>query len=93
MSVEPTHTVRLQDLGPLHDLLLGLAPTAQEVGIATGNPERRSIRTLARKLGLTPWAVYVWIKKGKLPAARASELVALFPDRVTLEQLHPFVYS
>lgn len=96
---EPTLTRNIRDLGPLHQLLLRAAPTAEEAGMAgknpqrQSNPNRRSITTLAAVLGLRTWTIYLWIKLGKVPPHWAKKIVDQSDGRVTLDEFHPFVYS
>lgn len=77
------------DLGPLHALLLRIAP----VGFTDALEERTpSVPTLARALGLSNWALYMWIKNNRIPANRVKRLVEIADGRVTAEEIHPFVF-
>lgn len=89
---------RHKDLGPLHDLLL-------KVCVPEKKTRKKSITVLAKQIDFTPWGIYLWIKKGRVPAGRAKTLVGnheryaksvggLPPkERVTLRDFDPYVYS
>ena len=48
---------------------------------------------LARALGVTPQAVFLWLKKGRVPVARAPEIEALTAGRVTRQALRPDIFG
>jgi len=84
----------------LKELLLEAAPTAREAGMepAPGRKHRfnydlRSIATLAHSLGLSPWSVYLWMKRGRVPPNHVPTIVANANGRVTLDDFHKYVYS
>ena len=95
---------KLVDLGPLHALLLLAAPTAKAAAERTPRkdaagelilpkfPQRRSISTLARALGVPAWTIYLWVKKGRLTPVRAKQVVEISEGRVTADDIRPFVY-
>ncbi len=92
-------TIRLSNLGPLHDLLLKACPP--------NDSDFRSIPILAEAIGYTPAGVYKMIRQNKMSPTAASKVVeaneaygkkllAEDPDAefepVTLEDFHPYVY-
>lgn len=85
-GADDTVILRHRDNGPLHDLLLKACPPNEK--------GEKSITILAARVGggLSTWAVYKWIKKGKIPPGRAVEVVDLADGRVTLADFSPFVY-
>lgn len=72
------------DLGPLGALLLRACPPD-----ATNT---QSIPILARAIEVSSQAIYKWIRKVKIPADRATVIVAKSGGRVTLEDFHPYVF-
>ena len=87
----PARINRHKNLGPLHDLLL-------KACVPEKKTRKKSITVLAKDIGFTNWGCYLWIKKGRLPAARAKQVVDLhakYANRVDLPQeervsLHDF---
>ena len=82
-------TRKIKDLGALHKLLLKAAPEGPEVDGKRATP---SISTLAMALGMSHWAVYVWIKNKRVPARRVKRLVEIGEGRVTEGDFHPFTF-
>lgn len=89
--LEKTDSVRRRlELSALHDLLLRTCPPN-----AKGH---KSIPILADFLTasgyrITPQAIYEWIKRDHIPPPRAKQLVDLCADRVTKDDLEPYVYN
>lgn len=94
-------TRSLKNLGPLHDLLLKACPPDEE-GV-------KSIPILAEEhLKMTPYGVYKWIGKAKIPPEKAATVVQINNDfwkkeehagrkvskdeLVSLDDFHPYVY-
>lgn len=94
-----TVTRRLQKLGSLHDLLLkACPPCVKDDDTGRYRPVRggggfKSTNILADLLGMSPWGVHQWIKRKRIPARRAKQIVELNPHAVTLEDFSPFIYS
>jgi hypothetical protein len=102
-AVAPTEprVRKAEDLGHLHRLLIKACPPH------VLNPDPRedqpkylpsptgwkSIAILAWLLGIRPWAIFKWIKKGEIPPKRASAIVDLAEGRVTLADFGPFIYT
>lgn len=83
--MEPTPK-KLQDLGPLHQLLLRACPPDEN-----GN---QSIPRLAEFLGVSHQVIYDrWIKNGRIPTVhkRASKLLKIANGRITQEELLPYL--
>lgn len=75
-----------KDLGPLHQLLLRACPPGPKAGDAG------SIKaTLAPALGVCHQYLYRWIESNRIPAKFAKELVTISNDRITLDEVLPFV--
>lgn len=53
----------------------------------------KSIRHLAKMLGLSRWAVQKWIIQGRIPPGRAVQIVDLSEGRVSLADFSRFVYT
>ena len=68
----------------LHELLLRATPL-NKYG-------RRTIMHLSEVMGVTKATIWHWIKKDFLPPERASQVVELSNNTVTLDELHRFVY-
>lgn len=87
---------RHADLGPFHDLLLRACPPVKrdDSGNFVVDPVdgTKSISLLAAQLGMTDWAVRLWIKKGRIPPQKAVKIVDLNPEEVTLADFSPYVY-
>lgn len=79
------YILRREDNGPLHDLLLDACPPD-----AKG---RKSISVLAGLLGIEPWSIHKWIKKKKIPAGRANQIVSISEGRTKIEDLLPFILN
>lgn len=75
---------RLDNLGPLHDLLLRACPRNSS-GVV-------SIAVLAKALGMTPQGVYKIIEADKITPERAMQIVEVSRGKVKLEDFHPYVY-
>ncbi len=70
----------------LHLLLLrGFPGTKQKPASVTA--------TVAPALGVSPYAVYKWLTKGKIPAGRAKDIVELSKGRISMSKLMPFIVS
>lgn len=89
----PVFTDERQPENELHRLLLRAVP-----------PNERGNRTIVHLASLIPcrrWSVIKWINAQKLSPARATRIVEISkigepedgPGRVTIEELHPFVYK
>jgi hypothetical protein len=78
--------VRHKKGGPLHDLLLHACPPNER--------GEKSITVLAESFDppISAWAIHKWVQKGKIPPARAVEIVDLSEGRVTLASFSPFIY-
>ena len=48
---------------------------------------------IAKKLGLTPQAVYFWAKIDKVPAKWIQQLSKMTNGRITKEQIRPDLYA
>lgn len=57
------------DTNKLHHNLVRLCPPDHN--------DRKSIRVLAERLGLSAWAVYKWVNAGNVPPARIPGLLQL----------------
>jgi hypothetical protein len=68
----------------LHELLLAAAPP-NDYG-------RKTIMHLAEVLEVSKATIWHWIKKDFLPPERATQIVVIADGRVTLDELHRFVY-
>lgn len=89
-------TLRLRELGELHDLLLEACPPMKkgEKGALYPHPEGvKSIAILAELLGMSAWGVHLWVKKGRIPYANAERVALLSEGRVSLEKFSPFIYD
>lgn len=71
-----TETIRMTNLGPLHDLLLRACPANSE--------GTKSIPILAVAIGYTPQALYKIIRKSKVSPAAAAKVVEANNDAVAL---------
>ncbi len=83
MTDAPTQR-EYRDLGPLGELLLKACP-----------PDKNNIQSipiLATAIKVSSQAIYKWIRKVKVPADRATVIVAKSGGRVTLEDFHPYVF-
>ena len=74
---------RLEDLGPLHDLLLRACPEKDGV---------RSIPVLAEQLGRSSQSLYYCINQGKISADLAKKITGLKGCHATIEEFYPFVF-
>lgn len=68
----------------LHELLLRAVPL--------NSHGRKTIMHLSELMSVTKATIWHWIKKDFLPPERASQVVDLAEGRVTLDELHRFVY-
>lgn len=68
----------------LHQLLLVAVP-ANEAG-------RKTVMHLSHVLGVSKATIWHWIKKDFLPPDRAVQIVGISEGRVSLDELHRFVY-
>lgn len=73
----------LKNLGPMADMLLRICPP-DHAGV-------KSIPTLARRLGLSPYAVYKWIYAQRIPPAQVSKLLEVAEGRVSRDELLDYV--
>lgn len=92
--------VRRQELGHFQDLLLRACPPSvkdPETGkyrlAKSGENGVKSIAALASLLDMAPWGVQLWIKKRRIPPARAAEIVNLNPTEVSLHDFSPYIYG
>lgn len=69
----------------LHTLLLRACPENEH-----GN---KTLTSLAKAMNLSRWAIRKWINAGKLSPERAMQVVKISEGRVTLEELHDYVYK
>lgn len=83
MAVAPNQR-EYRDLGPLGKLLLKACPPDAN--------NMQSIPILAQAIDVSSQAIYKWIRKVKVPADRATIIVAKSEGRVTLEDFHPYVF-
>ncbi len=74
---------RRRELGPLHDLLLGVCPREPD-GVA-------SIPKLARLIGVSAAAIYRWIDKNEVPGKRARQMTELEGARKALVDFLPYL--
>jgi hypothetical protein len=59
-------------------------------------PDERGQKTIinaARKLGVTRMAIWKWTKHMRVPPERAQQIVEMSEGRVSLEDLHRFVFG
>lgn len=77
-------TIRMTNLGPLHDLMLKACPPNES--------KMRSIPILAAAIEYTPQGLYKVIRKGKVMPTLAAKIVEVSQGEVTLEDFHPYVY-
>lgn len=83
MSQQPNSRL---DLGELHKILLKACPA-----VVKGS---RSIRgSLAPALGVSHQYVYRWISEGRVPAKYVRKIVEVSEDRVSIDELLPYVIS
>lgn len=75
------------DLGPLHQILLKACPPTKTG--AAGSIQS----TLAPALEVTHQYIYRWIEEGRVPAKFVKKIVEASNDRVTVEELVPYVIS
>lgn len=68
----------------LHELLLRAVPE--------NSYGRKTIMRLSEVMEVSKATIWHWIKKDFLPPDRASQVVDLSEGRVTLDELHRFVY-
>jgi hypothetical protein len=54
---------------------------------------RKTITTLAKKLGVSRGTVWKWIEVGRIPPRRAVAVVDVSEGRVTLADFARFVYT
>lgn len=78
-------TIRMTNLGPLHDLMLKACPPNEENGM-------KSIPTLALAIGYTPAGLYKMIRNNKVSPIAAAKIVEVADGRVSLDDFHPYVY-
>lgn len=89
----PVFNDKRQPQSELHQLLLRAVP-----------PNGHGNKTILHLASLIPcrrWSVIKWINADKIPPARAKRIVEISkigepedsPGRVTIEELHPFVYK
>lgn len=69
----------------LQKLLLKASPVN-----AHGN---KTMSHLAKKIGVTRWAMQKWIIKQQIPPGRAMQIVEVSEERVSLDDFKPFVYK
>ena len=77
-------TIRMTNLGPLHDLLLKACPPSES--------NMRSIPILALAIEYTPQGLYKVIRKGKVTPQLAAKIVDASKGEVSLDDFHPYVY-
>lgn len=80
---KPPVILKLTDGGPIQNLLFEACPP-NKAGV-------KSIPVLAKAMGLSSQTVYYWIKKNRIPAAKAKALVKVSKGSVSLEMVVPFV--
>ena len=81
-----TNIRRTKKLGSLQSVLLRACPPDRD--------GRASIPILAGRLGLSPQTLYDrWIKNGRIPQDRVSDLLLVADGRVTMEDLLPFLFK
>lgn len=68
----------------LHRILLTAVPADDKGG--------KTIVHLAGVMGVSRASIWYWIKNQSLPAIRAAKVVEISEGRVSLDQLHRFVY-
>jgi len=69
----------------LHRLILVAVPP---------NPEgAKTITHAAKCMGINKATIWQWIKLDRIPPTRAREIVEMGQGRVSLDQLHRFVYA
>jgi hypothetical protein len=59
-------------------------------------PDARGEKTIinaARKLGVTRMAIWKWTRRMKISPERAQQIVEMSEGRVSLEDLHRFVFT
>lgn len=81
----PAHKNRSRIDNDLHRLILDAVP-----------PDARGDKTIvnaARTLGVSRMAVWKWLKNNRLTPNRAAQIVAMSEGRVSLKDLHRFVYG
>lgn len=76
--------VTKKQLGPLHDLLLRACPPDEN--------REKSIYVLADRLGIRPYAIYKWIRNGRIPPNRAKEIVHIAEGEVSLSEFSPYIF-
>jgi hypothetical protein len=92
--MRPPKIRKIKDCGPLHDLLIrACPPTLDDKTKLERTPSGvKSIRMLARWLGMSAWGVQKWANTGRIPPQKARKIVDLNPEEVTLADFSPFVY-
>lgn len=74
-----------QATNELHRLFLVAVPEN-----SLGN---KTITHYSELAGVSKAVIWKWIKNGRLPPAQARKLVEVSEGRVSLDQLHRFVYA
>lgn len=65
-----------------------------ENGDLAPDPEgTKSIAVLAKLLGMSPWAVHLWINKKRIPGRKAEIVANLSEGRVPFEKFSPFIFD
>ena len=91
-------TRKLDDLGPMHALLLKACPAClkdENTGkyIRVDNDGFKSTAILADLIGMSTWGIHLWIKRGRIPAKRAKQIADLNPQEVSIDEFSPYIYS
>lgn len=74
-------------LGDLHDLLDEKMPHIRtRLGFF-------SVEKLASKLAVSPQAIYNWFSREKVPANRVEDLIKISRDKLTYDDIRPFVFK
>lgn len=86
---------KLKDLGPIHRLLLTACPPQLRDEKGKLYPHKdgtQSIAILAELLGMSAWGVNLWIKRKRIPGARAKEIIALPGCQTDIEEFIPYIF-
>lgn len=79
------YTKEMKDPAGMKDVLLSICPKDDK-----GN---RSLKMLAKKLGLHYYTIYKWVNNGRIPPSQAQRLVDFSKGKLTLQKLHKFVFG
>lgn len=86
---------KTHDLGPIYSLLIEACPPSkfgEDGKLYPHEDGEKSIRVLAVLLEMTSEGIYLWIRRKRIPAVRAKQIVALTGCKKTLEDFIPHIF-